>query len=384
MRRLVILALCALPVIAQARVESCDIGGEPVNPNNGHTTAGKTGLMRCRDRDTQVLVREQELKNGAYLGIVRYYDDKGELKREHSVNARGNRDGVAREFDGKRLVLEETMRDGRNVGLARRWHANGQLERVTFHGDDGRDAMAEFTPQGKLRQLRCAAEPRLAPHADDASWCGHRGGAGTVTLHADDGRVVGSRVHERGEFRRMEDLGRDGKPAVQMEVTHDGGVERSFYASGVLRRERHWALQDKRRVTALEREYHESGTLLRERRWKPDGRTSELVLEQRWYLNGQLREKLAYERSGERLVRHDTGFHDNGQVSSEGRWLIAGRYDERPQGVHKSFDAAGQLRAERFYDERGRIARERELDARGQVERDDAVFEDGSRKAYAR
>jgi hypothetical protein len=205
-----------------------------------------------------------------------------------------------------------------------------------------------------------------------------------VTLHADDGRVVGSRVHERGEFRRMEDLGPGGKPVSQMEVTGDGGVERSFYASGVLRRERHWGLQEKRRVTALEREYHESGALTRERQWKLSGRNNDLVLEQQWYLNGQPRSKLAYERIGERLVRHDTGFHDNGQVSSEGSWVLFGRYDERPHGVHKSFDAAGKLRAERFYDERGRITRERELDANGQVARDDAVFEDGSRKAYAR
>lgn len=76
---------------------------------------------------------------------------------------------------------------------------------------------------------------------------------------------------------------------------------------------------------------------------------------------GQPREKLVYERNGERLLRHDTGFHDNGQVSSEGSWVIAGRYDER-----------------------GRITRERELDANGTVERDDAVFEDGSRKAFSR
>ena len=385
MRRFLLLALCALPTLAQARLEACELNGESVNPSNGHTTAGKTGLMRCRDRDTGLLVREEEIRNGKFEGLVRFYDDKGELRREHRLNERGNRDGVVREYDGKQLVLEETLRNGSNAGLSRRWDAKGTLQRVTFYGDDGREqAYAEFTSRGLLSQLRCAAEPRLAPYADDATWCGHKAGAGTVTLHADDGRVVGSRVYERGEFRRMEDLGPSGKPVSQMEVTGDGGVERSFYASGVLRRERHWGLQEKRRVTALEREYHESGALTRERQWKLNGRNNDLVLEQHWYLNGQPRSKHAYERGGERLVRHDTSFHDNGQVSSEGRWLIAGRYDERPQGVHKSFDAAGKLRAERFYDERGRIKRERELDANGQVERDDAVFEDGSRKAYAR
>ncbi len=386
MRRiqLTLLALCALPALAHARLEHCDIAGESVNPNNGHTTAGKTGLMRCRDRDTGTPVREQEIQNGRFMGVVRYYDDQGELQREHSVNERGNRDGVAREFKGKQLVLEENLRNGSNVGLSRRWHANGQLLRVTFYGDNGREqAVAEFTSQGKLRELRCAAQPQLAPHVDDATWCGHTGRAGMVTLHAEDGRAVGSLVHERGERRRSEYLHANGKPSQQVESTAEGGVERSFSDTGTKRRERQWVMREGRRVTTLEREYHESGTLVHERQWKPGERTNDLMLEQQWYLNGQLKTKQAYERSGEQLLRNESRFHDNGRLSFEGRWLLAGRYDEQPRGVHKSFDPDGKLRLERFYDERGRITRERELDDSGKVERDDAVFEDGSRKAFS-
>jgi antitoxin component YwqK of YwqJK toxin-antitoxin module len=382
-----LLALCALPALAHAKLEACDIAGESVSPNNGSTTAGKTGLMRCRDRESGVVVREREIKNGVFMGAVRYYTDKGELQREHSVNERGNRDGVAREFNGKQLMLEENMRNGSRVGITRRWHTSGALQRVTFYGDDGREqAYAEFTPQGKLRDLRCAAQPQLAPHADDAAWCGHKGGAGTVTLHADDGRLVGSLVHEHGERRRSEVLHANGKPREQVETSAAGGVERSFFDSGTKRRERQWVTKDKRRITTLEREYHESGTLVRERQWQPaaDDRASELVLEQQWYLNGQPRAKQAYERSGEQQLRHDTRFHDNGRVSFEGRWLLSGRYDEQARGVHKSFDPDGKLRLERHYDERGHISRERTFDASGQVERDDAVFQDGSRKAFSR
>lgn len=380
-----LLALCALPTLVLARVEDCDIGGQSVNPNNGHTTAGKTGLMRCRDRESGRLVREEEIKDGKFIGLVRFYDDKGELRREHSRNERGNRDGVAREFNGKQLVLEENMRNGRNVGLSRRWDAKGTLQRVTFYGDDGREqAYAEFSSQGKLRQLRCAPQPQLAPFADDAAWCGHQRGAGTVTLHAEDGRVTGSLVHERGERRRSEYLHANGKPSEQVEITAEGGTERSFSESGVKRRERQWVMRDNRRITTLEREYHESGTLTRERQWQPGDRGSELVLEQQWYLNGQLRDKQAYERHGNELLRQDTRYHDNGRVMFEGRWLLASRYDERPRGVHKSFDPDGKLRLERHYDERGRIQRERELDENGKVERDDAVFEDGSRKAFTK
>lgn len=385
MKRLLFFALCALPALALAGIEDCSIGNESVNPNNGNTTAGKTGIMRCRDRDTGVLVREEELRNGRNIGAVRYYDDKGQLKREYSVNERGNRDGVAREYNGKQLVLEESMRNGSNVGITRRWDAKGTLQRVTFYGDDGREqAYAEFTSQGKLRQLRCAPQPVLAPHVDDAAWCGHKRGPGTATLYAEDGRVAGTLVHERGERRRSEYLHANGKPSEQVESTAEGGTERSFSDNGTKRRERQWVMRENRRITTLEREYHESGTLTRERQWKVGERTSDLVLEQQWYLNGQPRSKQTYERSGEQLLRQETQYHDNGRVSSEGRWLMASRYDERPQGVHKSFDPDGTLRLERFYDERGRITRERELDEKGQVERDDAVFEDGSRKAFSR
>lgn len=385
MRRshLTLLALCAVPTLSLARLESCDIAGESVSPSNGHTTAGKTGLMRCRDRETQVLVREQEIRDGRFMGVVRYYDDKGELQREHSANERGNRDGVAREFKGRQLVLEENLRNGSRVGLTRRWHANGQLLRVTFYGDEGREqAYAEFTAQGKLRELRCAPQPQLGPHADDATWCGHQGGAATVTLYAEDGRAVGSLVHERGERRRSVYLHANGKPREQVESTADGGSERSLSDTGTLRRERQWVVRDGRRITTLEREYHESGTLTRERQWAPGERVSELVLEQQWYLNGQPRAKQAYEREGGQLVRLETRFHDNGRVAYEGRFRLAGRYDEQPRGVHRSFDPDGRLRLERTYDERGRIGRERAFDENGKLERDDAVFEDGSRKAF--
>ena len=52
-------------------VESCELNGEHVNPNNGNTTAGKTGLMRCRDGEGGAVLREQELKGGVFMGVVR-------------------------------------------------------------------------------------------------------------------------------------------------------------------------------------------------------------------------------------------------------------------------------------------------------------------------
>ena len=76
-----VLAAVAAPAFA---VESCDLDGEHVNPNNGNTTAGKTGLMRCRDGDGGRLLREQGLKGGVYMGVVRYFGQDGTLELDAS------------------------------------------------------------------------------------------------------------------------------------------------------------------------------------------------------------------------------------------------------------------------------------------------------------
>src|SRR6185295_18470348 len=91
-------ALAALALLPPAHaVQACELNGQRVNPDNGSTTEGKTGLMRCRDGEGGPVLREQELRQGKFIGIVRYYQD-GALQREYRVNEKGNRDGLAREW----------------------------------------------------------------------------------------------------------------------------------------------------------------------------------------------------------------------------------------------------------------------------------------------
>jgi len=387
------LLLLALPLASHA-VQVCELGGESVNPANGNTTAGKTGLMRCRDADSGVLQREQELQNGKSVGVVRFYKN-GVLERDYSVNEKGNREGLSREYAAtpgakNPLLHEETMRNSRTVGLARSWYASGTLRRTAFHGDDGHEqAMAEFNEGGQLSELRCGATALLAPAADDAAWCGHRGGLSTVSLYGSKGELKGRRVYERGEMRKRESLWDSGKPREVAEIDAKGGVERQFAADGTKRRETQWQWLggnegSKRRATTLEQEFHDSGTLVSERRWTVGERGGVLTSEKRWYLNGQPREASDYSSEGGRTLRRDTQFHDNGKPAFEGLWVLEGRYDRQASGVHRSFDEVGRLRMERHHDERGRVTRERELDESGKATRDDALFEDGSRKAFSR
>ena len=393
----VVCVALACTAMQAGAVESCDLNGEHVNPSNGNTTAGKTGLMRCRDGEGGPVVREQELQRGVFMGVVRYFRD-GQLEKEHRVNERGNRDGIAREYArgdaGAKpvLVREETYRDGRTVGIARSWHGNGQLRRVAFHGDDDREqASAEFTAQGQLAELRCGARPLLGADADDARWCGHAGTPANVVLYSAKGLPRARVSYERGQARRSELLDDGGVVRELRETTATGGSERTFYPDGTRKRELQWvavAGERSRRATTLDQEYHESGKLVRERRFRVGERgAAELASEQTWYLNGQPKEKTEFVVADGRALRQETAYHDSGRKAFEGAWRVAAgsaRAGAAPTGVHRSFDSDGRLRGERFHDERGRVTRERELDASGAVVRDDEVFEDGSRKAFAR
>ncbi len=376
-------------------IQVCELNGQHVNPANGSTTAGKTGLMRCREDDGGPVVREQELRNGVFMGIVRYYK-AGVLEREYSVNEKGNREGLAREYAAmpgaaNPLLREETLRNGTTVGIARSWYPSGQLKRVSYSNEAGRtEAAAEFTPKGQLAEIRCFNRPLLAPHANDAEWCGFSGkGPSKVTLYGNDDRPRAFQSYEAGQLRKAETLFADGKPREQYEYTEQSEIRRVFFPDGVLRTESRFVKVAGRNGTdtfpAQVKDFHESGKLVRERRWAaPTERGAVLALDQSWYLNGNPREKLEFSTANGRAEERSTRYHDNGQLAFEGTYVMSERNSRIAAGIHKTYDATGRLRGERYYDGKGLASRERELDEQGKVIRDDELFEDGSRKAYSR
>ncbi len=361
-------------------VQDCEINGQSVNPANGSTTQGKTGLMRCKDRDSGVLQREQELQDGKFMGLVRFYQD-GKLQKEHSVNERGNQHGRAREFSPTGQALREAQYDnGATVGLSRSFYPSGQLRRASFHAQPGGEqAYAEFTERGQLRELRCADKPVLAPAADDAKWCGF-GGNTQVEFFGNDGAVRARANYASGKRMRLETLFDNGKPSRQEEINGNQRTERSFWPEGAKRSEVLWTLVERGAVKEREQEFAQSGTLTRERRWA----NGEPLSDYAFYLNGQPRSKADYVAQGSARFMQLNEFHDSGSVAREGRFALNARQGQTPIGSHKRFDAKGAPVAESIYDDKGRITRERAWDASGKLVRDDEVFEDGSRKAYAR
>ncbi|WP_260685271.1 toxin-antitoxin system YwqK family antitoxin [Variovorax sp. KBS0712] len=134
--------------------QECELNGQRVSPADGNSTAGKTGLMRCKDRGTGELQREQQVQNGVFMGLVRFYE-KGKLAREHTINAKGNMHGRAREFaPGGQVLRDATYDDGQERGLVRSFYPGGQLRRATFYPDRGTErAMVEFTERGQMSML---------------------------------------------------------------------------------------------------------------------------------------------------------------------------------------------------------------------------------------
>lgn len=376
--------LLALSGAAAHAVQDCDLNGERVNPANGNTTRGKTGVMRCRDRDSGELQREQELRNGVFMGAVRYYD-RGKLAKEHSVNAKGNLQGRAREFypDGQ-VLREATYDDGHELGLVRSFHPNGQLRRAAFYEEPGGErASAEFTPAGQLSTLRCADKPALAPALDDARLCGFGvGGPSQVELFDAKGGLRARQAFAAGKRVRNERLYDNGKPESVEELTGNQRTEQRFSSEGVKRYELLALVVERGSVKQREAEYSERGSLVREQRWNPAGA---VLSDNSFYLNGQPRSTTVYSGEGLARVADITEFHDNGQRAAQGRFSAAApRSRLLPIGLHRRFDEAGRLQSESVYDDKGRVMRERTWDANGQPDRDDEVFPDGSRRAYAK
>lgn len=386
-RPLTLRALCLVAALTAAgaahAVQDCELNGQSVNPSNGNTTAGKTGLMRCKDRDSGELQREQELKNGVFMGIVRFYD-KGKLVKEHSVNERGNMDGRAREFSPTgQLLRDATYENGRERGLMRTFHPNGQLNLAIFYANPGGErASAEFTAQGQLAGLRCGDQPLLAPALDDAKLCGFAGSQPSVVeLFDARGRLRGRMQWAQGKRLRNESLHDNGKPAVVEVIAGNQRTEQRFSAEGIKRADAVWLITERGRIKQVEQTYSETGTLVREQRWSPEG---DPVSDKSFYLNGQPREQSVFSGEGEAGAMESTRFHDNGQRASVGRYATPPRGRQLPTGTHQRFDENGTVVGESVYDARGRVTRERVWDDAGKLVRDDEVFEDGSRKAYAK
>lgn len=312
--------MAALYAAASAQPRSiCDIDGRPVQPSDPASTAGKSGLLRCKDAITG------------------------------------------------RLLREATYDDGQELGLVRTFHPDGKLRRAAYRAEPGGErAVAEFSARGQLTLLRCADKPLLDPAADDKRLCGFEKTPSTVELFDDNGMLRSRLVYLNGRRQRSESLYDNGKVASVEETVGKQRIERQFSSAGVKRRESVSLLLDRgRSVRQRTLEYSERGWLVREQRWDANG---DALRDDSYYTqNGQPRYKRAFTGSGPNRVVDVIEYFENGQRSAEGRFTAPIHAPLLPVGMHKRFDERGSLVAEMDYDGKGRLLQERKWDDAGQL-----------------
>ena len=360
------------------------MNGKSVNPNNGFETATLTGLLRCRDEDSGKLQREEELRDGKYIGLQRFFDRNGRLERERSVNERGNSQGIEKQFwPNGQVKSEATSDDGQTKGVTRRYFERGTIERIGFYQD--RQAVLEisFNADGSYYELRCPATSTIA---EDRKPCGFAGKTETV-LQSAAGKRRALQSWEQGRLLALITYRDEGSVVSEMRFDQGRRVHRTFTVDGaggknVLREERVYEQGDQPLNST-------AGRLQTSKQWGTNGQATEVVRysegkpvhTERWYLNGALKEKSTVTGSGNAARTQREKFTDDGKLVSREALTAEGS----ATGLQQYFYGNGKLRREDIYGEadargRARMLARKEWDETGKLTADDEILEDGSRK----
>ncbi len=331
--------LLLLPGAVAAR--HCEINGEEVNPDNGSTTAGKTGILVCRN-DDGTRMYEHELRDGEHIGLDRSYGFDGGMS-ERQVNANGNSDGLARDFyPGGQLKSEGHYEDGDAVGLSKSFHRNGKLAVLRFHEKAGARAAVtiEYDDAGRLHALSCGDKSFLP---EDRPLCGHGGKTVETALHGRGGAVVEKRTLRDGRTLGAQGFDEAGRLRDSMETTAKGRISRRYFENGKPASE-----------SVVEGDW--------------------VVAESEWYMNGALKAKTTTvpDERAPRVV-HEY-YRDTGVLRE--REELRGRERVRAE----RFDEQGARSEEFVYADDGHVRLHRKFAPDGGVTLEEELFPDGSRK----
>jgi antitoxin component YwqK of YwqJK toxin-antitoxin module len=395
-----LIAACASFNWAHAIIR-CEMNGKSVNQSNGSELVGLTGMLRCTEQDTGKLQREQEMKNGKFIGLERMYAREGYLVRERSVNERGNTQGIEKEFwpSGK-LRRESTHDNGTAVGAARSYHDNGQPERVSFVADSRVQASLSYNKDGALTELSCHSAS-VVP--EDRKTCGFDGKVRTTTFATNRSNKLNAvHTYEQGKLLASTYYNEDGDVSLELAMKDGARWHRFYYAHGtkdgkkILREERLYEPSDDKKY----RLSNDGGPL----QWSKQWGTNEQLIEhirysksnpvaiERWYLNGAIKEKIVaisvaegnpFGGLGVRSLREQ--YDDTGRITSRENFVGTGNNRAQPVGLQQAFYPNGKIAVEETYSplddrSRSRLIARKEWDESGKLTADDEILEDGSRK----
>jgi len=326
-------ALLGLALFAQGACAGnphCTLDGVAVDPASPASTRGLTGLLQCRD------------------GI------------------------------GGPLASSARYVDGQQLGLSTRYQADGGLRRAAFRAETGGErAMAEFTAQGQLSQLRCADEPLLAPAVDDARLCGFVDGKpAEVDLFDEEGRRRSRLVWRAGKLQRAESYYDNGGIATQEAWIGNRRIVREYASEdGARRSETVYLLEHGRSLRISLRQYGPGDLLLREQTWTTAGTAlrDDLYHSSR----GGLQSSTRYAGQGQARRADVAEYFENGRLAYQGRYRAPPQGPMTPVGSHRRFDTSGVPTVESVYADDGRWMRERAWNEAGELVRDQFIAEGG-------
>ena len=393
--------LCNLASAAWA-VPRCEVSGKSVSPYNGSTTEGLTGMMRCKEETTGLPTSDQELRNGVFMGLSRFYDAKGNIQRERMINERGNTDGFEREFwpDGK-LRSESSQNNGSTRGASRRFFETGKIDRASFTLDSQILASLAWDRDGNLISASCAQASVLP---EDSKPCGFEGKVQTALFQngkrrelrtIEQGKILAATIYRAAS---VQFAAADAEVVIGEMAFQNGQRWHRFYnaegaANGknVLREERLYepgrnSQGSDYAVTSS------SGRLQWSKAWGANGQLIEHIryangqpnVAERWYLNGAMKEKVTVtlDGGGSKSVRES--FDDDGKMTERQSTIAFGANRDQLTGLQQSFHANGKVAVEDTYskpDDQGRtrLVARKQWDQNGKLQSDDQILEDGSR-----
>ena len=384
---LVCVALSAAIAPAYGQM-TCELGGKEVNTANGADTAGKTGMLRCKEGGK--IVREEEYKNGSHVGYEMMIDFEGK-KTVRNVTEKHNSIGVLKVYNPKGvLVREENYGPGKQPGwsdqqgVTRHFTDEGKLEYIAWfeHGD--RMFEAEYLKNGKVARLSCG---KRSYFDGDRELCGFAGKPSKVQLFASSGEVYETRQYRNGKLQENAELDERGRVLKKEEYSGDAKKKTEFFPNGKIKIEAGYHDQV---LQGDEKEYHSSGKLVRLTRW--DG--GKMVTEDTYYLNGQPKTKASRKKLKDKWCVARQEFWDDGKVRDEGiyeektedySWqgLYAHRWAyESPIGEHRLYFENGRPALIERYGEKGELAGTRQAfsEATGKLALEEK-YENGTRKS---
>nr|WP_315475544.1 hypothetical protein [uncultured Undibacterium sp.] len=381
------LSMCSASFAYQ--IEDCTLNGESVSTSNGSTTAGKTGIIICKDRSTGLMSREREIKAGEIYGLYRLYQN-GVLSLEYTDTKNGPRNGTTRKYaPNKQLIQEETEVMGQLQGLQREWYPDGALKKVEWIAEGKSPASVRFTKKAALHGVTCGSKPSLAPHADDASLCGFKGKAVTNTYYTDEGQKRATETILAGVIQQATSFDTNtGKIRNTMELKASEITETGFFENSNKQYETVINAAEKSRAFVRKSVFYESGSTKQEQKFSmleiEAKRRNFMTSEAQFYQNGQMRQLQKFSIEGRDYFKEVKSFNDKGALTSQAKYQQLGSYNNRPIGIHKTFFDDGKISYEEHHDKNGKVFRQKRWDESGKLIADDEVFEDGSRKAFSK